>query len=78
MTLIREEEKTLDETPIKEKIDWLKKRLDELKALESELNRHPEKQNSTTAPDSRLLKTQGMTRAVCYNVQSAVDSKHHS
>jgi len=72
-----EEEKTTDETPIKEKIDWLQKRLSELKTLEAQVNSHPEKQLSTTDPDSRLLKTQGMTRSVCYNVQSAVDTKHH-
>jgi transposase len=73
----KEDEKVIDETPIKDKITWLKKRLSELKALEAEVNSHPEKQLSTTDPDSRLLKTQGMTRAVCYNVQSAVDTKHH-
>src|SRR5210317_879006 len=72
-----EEEKTTDETPIKEKIDWLQKRLSELKTLEAQVNSHPEKQFSTTDPDSRLLKTQGMTRSVCYSVQSAVDTKHH-
>lgn len=73
----QEAEKHVDDTPIKEKIAWLKKRLSELKALEVEVNHHPDKQLSTTDPDSRLLKTQGMTRAVCYNVQSAVDTQHH-
>ena len=48
-----------------------------MKTLEVEVNQHPDKQLSTTDPDSRLLKTQGMTRAVCYNVQSAVDTRHH-
>jgi transposase len=73
----KEAEKNADDTPVKEKITWLKKRLEELKALEVEVNNHPDKQLSTVDPDSRLLKTQGMTRAVCYNVQSAVDTKHH-
>jgi len=73
----REEEKIIDETPIKEKIVWLKQRLSELKALEEEVDNHPDKQLSTVDPDSRLMKTQGMTRAVCYNVQSVVDTKHH-
>lgn len=73
----KEVEKSVDDTPIKEKITWLKKRLTELKALEIEVNNHPDKQLSTTDPDSRLLKTRGMTRAVCYNVQSVVDTKHH-
>jgi transposase len=73
----KEDEKHIDGTPIKEKIAWLGKRLSELKALEVRVNEHPEKQLSTVDPDSRLMKTQGMTRSVCYNVQSAVDSKHH-
>jgi hypothetical protein len=73
----QEAENNTDDTPVEEKIAWLKNRLEELKVLEVEVNRHPEKQLSTTDPDSRLLKTQGMTRAVCYNVQSAVDTKHH-
>ena len=73
----KEAEKHVDDTPVQEKIAWLKKRLSELKALEVEVNNHPDKQLSTVDPDSRLLKTQGMTRAVCYNVQSAVDTKHH-
>jgi len=71
------EEKTNDETPIKEKIAGLRKKLSELKTLEVEVNNHPEKQLSTVDPDSRLMKTRGMTRMVCYNVQSAVDPKHH-
>jgi transposase len=73
----KDEEKTADDIPVKEKIARLKKRLEELKALELEVNNHSEKQLSTTDPDSRLLKTKGMTRAVCYNAQSAVDTKHH-
>ena len=73
----KEEEKVIDETPIKEKIAWLQKRHSELKALEEEVNNHPDKQLSTVDPDSRLMKTRGMTRAVCYNLQSAVDTKHH-
>jgi transposase len=71
------DEKVNDEAPIKEKLAWLQKRRSELKALEEEVNSHPEKQLSTVDPDSRLMKTQGMTRSVCYNVQTAVDSKHH-
>jgi len=58
-------------------IDGLENRLSELKVLEVQVNDHPEKQLSTTDPDSRLMKTRGMTRSVCYNVQTAVDSKHH-
>ena len=73
----KEDERHADETPIQEKIAWLKHRLSELKDLEVQVDNHPDKQLSTTDPDSRLLKTQGMTRAVCYNVQSVVDTRHH-
>ena len=41
------------------------------------MNGSPDKQVSTTDPDSRLMKTKGMTRVVCYNVQAAVDAQHH-
>ncbi len=71
------DEKVIDETPIKEKLAWFENRLEELKTLAVEVDKHPDKQISTTDPDSRLLKTQGMTRMVCYNLQSAVDPKHH-
>jgi len=73
----KEENNHLDKKHINEKITWLKKRLTELNAMKDRVNNDPEKQISTTDPDSRLMKTQGMTRVVCYNVQSAVDSKHH-
>jgi len=73
----KHENQHIDKKHINEKITWLKKRLTELNAMKERVNNDPEKQISTTDPDSRLMKTQGMTRLVCYNVQSAVDSKHH-
>jgi hypothetical protein len=53
----KESEGRVDETTIPEKIAWLTNRLSELKALEVAVNNHPDKQLSTTDPDSRLLKT---------------------
>ena len=73
----KKEQENMSSQSISEKISWLKQRLTELKDLEEAVNSHPDKQVSTTDPDSRLMKTQGMTRVVCYNVQSAVDTKHH-
>lgn len=73
----QEEEQVTDDRSLQDKIIWLKQRLSELKVMEEEVNNHPDKQVSTIDPDARLLKTQGMTRAVCYNVQSAVDTRHH-
>jgi len=49
----------------------------ELKALEIEVNTHPDKQVSQTDPDTRLMKTHHTQRQVSYSVQSAVDTKHH-
>ncbi len=71
------ENQVTDDRSVQEKISGLKQRLSELKTLEEAVNNHPDKQISTVDPDSRLMKTQGMTRSVCYNVQSAVDIKHH-
>ena len=52
----REDEKVIDETPIKEKIAWLQKKHAELKALEAEVNNHPEKQVSWDFQNPRDLK----------------------
>jgi transposase len=66
-----------DITNIEAKLDILKQHLVELKDMELAVNNHPDKQISTTDPDCSLMKTQGMTRAVCYNIQSSVDTKYH-
>ena len=71
------DEKNIDTTISTSKLAWLEQRLIELKALEIQVNEHPDKQVSQTDPDARLMKTQHMQRQVCYNVQSAVDTKHH-
>lgn len=66
-----------DITLMNEKLAWMKNRLAELQEIQVKVNEHPDKQVSLTDPDSRLMKTSNMTRQVCYNVQSAVDTKHH-
>jgi len=72
-----QEEPPFEIAKIKDKIKYLKQSLNALKEMQQKVNDHPDKQISTVDPDCRLMKTQGMTRAVCYNVQSAVDTKHH-
>jgi hypothetical protein len=47
-----------------------------LKILETEMLEAPDKQVSLTDPDARSMKTRG-TGVVGYNVQIAVDAKHH-
>ena len=59
------------------KLEWLQKRLAELRVIEEEVNAHPDKQVSKNDPDARLLLTRHLDRQVCYNVQTAVDTKHH-
>jgi len=70
-------EQETDTTPIADKLVWLKARLIELKELKDKVEAHPDKQISITDPDSRLMKTTAMETKVCYNLQSAVDCKHH-
>jgi len=50
--------------------------MQELKDIEAQLNKAPDKQISLTDPDARSMKTRG-TGIVGYNVQAAVDAKHH-
>lgn len=61
---------------LQDKIAALKKQMQELKAIEVQLNETPDKQISLTDPDARSMKTRG-TGIVGYNVQTAVDAKHH-
>ncbi|HBO7920458.1 TPA: IS1182 family transposase, partial [Pseudomonas aeruginosa] len=59
-----------------DKIATLKTKLQELKEIEVQLNETPDKQISLTDPDARSMKTRG-SGMVGYNVQAAVDAKHH-
>jgi len=60
-----------------EKLAWFKARLAELKLIEQQVLAHPDKQISQTDPDARLLSSSRASSQVCYNVQTAVDTKHH-
>jgi len=61
---------------LKDKIVALKAQMKELKVIETELKEAPDRQLSLTDPDARSMKTRG-TGIVGYNVQTAVDAKHH-
>lgn len=63
-------------TRLKDKIVALKEQMKKLKVIEVELNEAPDQQISLTDPDARSMKTRG-TGIVGYNVQTAVDAKHH-
>jgi transposase len=62
---------------LKQKIASMEAKMDELKGFEAEVEAHPDKQVSVTDPDSRSMKKAGGGSTVGYNVQTAVDSKHH-
>ncbi len=64
-------------TELKQKIASMEAKMDELKAYEAEVDAHPDQQVSVTDPDSRSMKKAGGGSTVGYNVQTAVDSKHH-
>ncbi len=63
---------------LKDKIVKLKEEIKRLQELEKEMLAAPDKQLSLTDPDARSMKTSGRgTGIVGYNVQTAVDTKHH-
>ena len=63
---------------LKEKIARLKEEMQRLKKLEVEMLAIPGQQISLTDPDARSMATSGRGSAmVGYNIQSAVDIKHH-
>ena len=63
---------------LKDKIVILKEEMRRLEALEVEMLAAPDKQLSLTDPDARSMATSGRgSGMVGYNVQTAVDTKHH-
>ena len=61
---------------LEDKIAALKDQMRVLRDIDVQLNAAPDKQLSLTDPDARSMKTRG-TGVVGYNVQTAVDAKHH-
>lgn len=73
----RESDSNTEHTPteIAAIIKGLETRKMEYEGYRADMEQAEETQKSLTDPDSRLMKYHGDT-AVCYNVQTAVDSKH--
>lgn len=61
---------------LQDKIATLKKEMQSLQGIAAQLQDAPDKQISLTDPDARSMKTRG-TGIVGYNVQTAVDARHH-
>ena len=63
---------------LKEKIKGLKAQMKDLKQIGIQMQQAPDGQISLTDPDARSMATSGGgTGIVGYNVQTAVDTKHH-
>ncbi len=63
---------------LKEKIEKLKQKMLRLATLKVEMLATPDQQISLTDPDSRSMATSGRGSGVVgYNVQVAVETKHH-
>src|SRR3974390_2052013 len=63
---------------LKAKIAGLKRQMQSLKEMRKQVEVAPDKQISLTDPDARSMATSGRgTGMVGYNVQIAVDTKHH-
>ena len=63
---------------LKGKLARLKKQMEYLRDIEQRLKQQPDGQLSLTDPDARSMATSGRgTGMVGYNVQAAVDTKHH-
>ena len=63
---------------LKEKVATVKAHMEQLKQIGQQLRAAPDGQVSLTDPDARSMATSGRgTGIVGYNVQTAVDTKHH-
>lgn len=63
---------------LKEKIAVLREQVQRFRAMEDAVRAAPDQQVSLTDPDARSMATSGKgTGIVGYNVQAAVDAKHH-
>src|SRR6185437_15018434 len=72
------ERRTIKTTRLKEKIAKLKQEMQRLHGLKEQMLASPDQQISLTDPDSRSMATSGRGSGVVgYNVQVAVDTRHH-
>jgi transposase len=64
-------------TALKQKIASMEAQMEALTQHEVEVEAHPDNQVSLTDPDARSMIKAGGGSTVSYNVQTAVDNKHH-
>jgi len=67
-----------DTDGLKKKLAKMEREMQRLKIIDNDMMNHPDKQISLTDPDARsMASTRRNSGAVCYNVQTAVDTTHH-
>jgi len=66
-----------DTESIQTKLTTLKTHLAKLESIESKIQNSPDKQVSLTDAGCRAMKSSSIGRIAGYNVQTAVDTKHH-
>jgi hypothetical protein len=74
---VKEERPQTRASLLAERLEKLGKRKHEYAAILKRMEETGKKEISLTDPDSRLMRVGGRQLDVCYNVQSAIDSKHH-
>lgn len=63
---------------LREKIDTLRQQMRRMQRIKEQLKDEPDQQRSLTDPDARAMMSQAKgTGIVGYNVQTAVDTRHH-
>jgi len=72
-----EEANSNDSVSLDEKLMRIKKHLKTLKDIESKITSGETSQVSLTDPNCRAMKSNSIGRTIDYNVQTAVDTKHH-
>jgi transposase len=70
-------DKTVTKESIQNKMATMRHHLSKLEAISSQIENSTVKQISLTDPDCRAMKTRSIGRTIGYNVQTAVDTKHH-
>ena len=72
-----EEEERSSAEELKEKISRLEEKKQQYENIQEQMKTTGQKEVSLTDPDSRLMMIDSQKLDVCYNVESAVDSKNH-
>ena len=74
---VENEDETAKTDELKEKIAKLEEKKQQYEQIQEQMKTTGQKEVSLVDPDSRLMRVDSQKLDVCYNVESAVDSKNH-